>query len=393
MKILHTVEFYDPSVGGMQEVVKQLSERLVKIGHDVTVATSKIPERKEKITNGVKIKEFNISGNYVRGLKGDIGEYVYFLLNSKFDIITTFAAQQWATDGFLTIIDKVRGKKVFVPTGFSGLYLPEYKEYFEKMGDWMKQYDMNIFLSDDYRDINFARKNGIKKIILIPNGAGEDEFLTDSKIDIRKKLGISEDHFLVLHVGSHTGMKGHREAFEIFKKARIKNATFLIVGNKLFGGCHLSCSLKSKMFNNSIFRYFDQKKFIVKELPRKETVATYKTADLFLFPSNIECSPIVLFECMAAKTPFLVSDVGNSKEIINWSNSGILLPTIKDHKGYGLSNVKIKESVKILEDVYYNRKRRSEMAENGFKVWKEKYSWEKIAKQYEDLYGKLIKNV
>ena len=55
MKILHTVEFYHPSIGGMQEVVKQLSERLVLLGHDVTVATTKMSERKESCINGVKI--------------------------------------------------------------------------------------------------------------------------------------------------------------------------------------------------------------------------------------------------------------------------------------------------------------------------------------------------
>src|SRR6266567_1231523 len=98
MKILHTVEFYSPSVGGMQEVVKQLSERLVELGHDVTVATTKLSERKEKIINGVKISEFDVSGNLVRGLKGDIEKYENFLIESDFDVVVNFAAQQWATD-------------------------------------------------------------------------------------------------------------------------------------------------------------------------------------------------------------------------------------------------------------------------------------------------------
>lgn len=63
MKILHTVEFYYPSVGGMQEVVKRLSELLVQYGHDVTVATTRLAARRDKTINGVKIKEFEISGN------------------------------------------------------------------------------------------------------------------------------------------------------------------------------------------------------------------------------------------------------------------------------------------------------------------------------------------
>ena len=56
--------------------------------------------------------------------------------------------------------DKIRGKKVFVPTGFSGFYLPNIKIFRidETLDD---ANDMNVFLSEDYRDINFARGCGV----------------------------------------------------------------------------------------------------------------------------------------------------------------------------------------------------------------------------------------
>ena len=121
MKILHTVEFYSPSVGGMQEVVKQLSERLVELGHDVTVATTKLSERKEKIINGVKISEFDVSGNLVRGLKGDIEKYENFLIESDFDVVVNFAAQQWATDISLSVASLRTTLTGALPTGASRL--------------------------------------------------------------------------------------------------------------------------------------------------------------------------------------------------------------------------------------------------------------------------------
>ena len=387
MKILHTVEFYHPSIGGMQEVVKQLSERLVLLGHDVTVATTKISERKESCIKGVKISEFSISGSFVRGLKGDIEKYEKFLIESDFDVIVNFAAQQWATDIALSVLDKIKAKKIFVPTGFSGLYAPEYVEYFKKMKTWMKQYDMNIFLSDDYRDVNFARENGIEKRVLIPNGAGEDEFLSENNFNIREKLGISKNDFLILHVGSHTGVKGHAEAIKIFKKAKIKNSTLLIIGNICgIGGCYRSCKRKGQFFNRMPFRIFDKRKIFINEMNRIETVSAYKAADLFLFPSNIECSPIVLFECMASKTPFLTSDVGNSVELIDWSNSGILLPTDKGQHNRGLSRVDVKKSSEMLNALANDKQKREKMAEAGFNIWKEKYSWDKISLEYEKLY-------
>ena len=71
MRILHTVEFYEPSKGGAQEVIKQLSERLAARGHDVTVATSYLPTRSSAELNGVKIRQFHVRGNRVKGISGE----------------------------------------------------------------------------------------------------------------------------------------------------------------------------------------------------------------------------------------------------------------------------------------------------------------------------------
>jgi glycosyltransferase involved in cell wall biosynthesis len=388
MKILHTVEFYNPSVGGMQEVVGQLSKELVKLGHEVTVATTRLPERKEKEIEGVRVGEFDISGNMVRGLLGETETYQKFLLTSHFDIITNFAAQQWATDLMLPILDRIRAVKVFVPTGFSGLYLPQYKKNFEQMKIWMSKYDRNVFLSDCYQDIIFARECGIRNNTLIPNGAGEDEFLLPARIRIRQQLHIPDKNFLILHVGSHTGMKGHIEAMKIFDHAKIQYATFLIVGNHFGGGCTLACKRAEEIYPGFPQGNRDHKQLLVRELSREETVAAYKAADLFLFPSRVECSPIVLFECMAAKTPFLTTDVGNSAEIIQWSGAGRLLPTIKDARGF--SHADIVGSAHVLEEVVIQEQEREGMKVAGHKAWLARFTWGKIAKEYEALYGTLL---
>ncbi len=372
----------------MQEVVKQLSERLVTLGHDVTVATTKVKDRTGPVINGVKIKEFAISGNAVRGMKGETDQYRQYLVNSDYDVVTNFAAQQWATDLALPILGQIKSKKIFVPTGFSGLYWPAYKGYFSQMAGWMSQYDANVFLSADYRDINFAEQHGVRERVLIPNGAGADEFSPRSEIDIRAQFGIPADHFLILHVGSHTGVKGHVEAIKMFKKANIKNATFLIVGNSFGGGCSRSCKLQHFFTKFSSQVQTNGKRLIVTTLNRPETVAAYQQADMFLFPSNIECSPLVLFECLASRTPFLTTDVGNAAEILAWSNAGQLLPTTKTPDGS--SHADVQASIKTLEEFYEDKKGRQQMAASGHEAWRERFTWEGIAGQYEQLYQSVV---
>jgi glycosyltransferase involved in cell wall biosynthesis len=387
MKILHTVESYYPEIGGMPEVVKQLSERLVTLGHDVTVATSATDKRQSTLVNGVKIQAFDLTGNAVEGIVGDTLAYEQFLLNSDFDIITNFAAQQWATDIALPILSRIKAKKVFVPTGFSGLFWPNYKGYYEQMKTWMKGYDLNIFLSNNYRDIHFARANDISKNAIIPNGAGADEFMAPSKIDIRKKLGITPNAFFILHVGSYTGVKGHAEAIRIYLKSKIKNGVMVFIGFQ-----HTDF-MKYVKFNKrfllwKLFNFFPRKKYIITMLNREETVAAYKAADLFLFPSRIECSPIVLFEAMASETVFLSTDVGNAAEIVEWSGGGEILPTYIDEEGFSCAH--IDQSAAQLNKLYADDEKRKELAKQGFQSWEKKFSWEIIAKQYEQMYLNLI---
>jgi glycosyltransferase involved in cell wall biosynthesis len=374
----------------MQEVVRQLSEQLVVRGHEVTVATSRHQERAGNVLNGVKIVDFSISGNSVTGITGESNVYRNFLLSTNFDVVTNFAAQQWATDIMLPLVDRVNGVKVFAPTGFSALYDQKYHDYFACMPTWLAKYDMIVFLSNDYRDINFTIEHGIKKIRIIPNGASEHEFSTFTPGEARLTLGIPSDHFLLLHVGSHSSQKGHADAISIFFSSSLQNATLLLVGNACDYGCSNICSLKARLFNLFPRNYFTNKRLMVKKLSRQQTVAAYHDADLFLFPSNIECSPLVLFECMASRTPFLSTDVGNATEIAGLSGSGRILPTNKDSHGY--SRAELNGSIKMLELLYDDAQLRRTMAESGFSAWRERFTWENVAERYEEMYSELVQN-
>lgn len=391
MKILHVVEFYYPSIGGAQEVVRHLSERMVRAGHDVTVATTKLPNRENLVHNGVKIVEFNVSGNQVNGIKGEKNAYTSYLLKEKFDVIMAYAAQQWTVDLLFQVIDKVKAKTVLVPCGFSALHDPAYQEYFQKLPDILNKFDATVYLSDDYRDINFAREHDVKNTHLIPNGADENEFMTplndEEKRLVENRFGLGG--LVIMHVGNYTGEKGHRELLRLFRLLPVPKATLVTAGTlKRHDGCFDEFEAGAHGVNMSR-RLLGKRVVMLDGADRQTVIDVLKTADIFVFPSNIEASPLVLFESVAAGTPFLATPAGNSAEIAKWTGGGVVV------KAHAQPNGRVKADMKDmlwqLTKLAYNKPLREKMGKTGREQWRKHYTWEKLTKQYLDLYESLLK--
>lgn len=424
MKILHTVEYYSPSVGGAQEVVKQISERLVQRGHEVTVATTRLKNREGCLLNGVKIEEFDISGNAVTGIHGEAERYQRFVVESKFDIMMNYAAQQWSMDLIFPVLEQIPYPKVMIPCGFSSLYDPKFQKYFEQMQQWMRQYDHLVFHAGKYRDIDFARKYQIKNYSVIPNGASQEEFEQNIP-SFRRRYHIPEDAPMLLSVGSHTGTKGHRLCMEAFQQLDVERASLVIIGNAIESSYSLvsrfirpllSAIIKQRNFGRA-FRLFSelfsgtlksgclsdcheqarkinqyklsQKQVFLLDPPRIDVVAAYQSADLFVLGSNVEYSPLVLFESMASKTPFVTLACGNSAEIVEWGGGGMLAPTT--HRGDGYVDGDPGELAKAIQNLLEDREGCQRLGTAGFIAWQTKFTWGKITDIYEALYKKLVK--
>ncbi|MDB5183179.1 MAG: glycosyl transferase group 1 [Candidatus Saccharibacteria bacterium] len=392
MKILHTVEFYYPSIGGAQEVVRHLSERMVRLGHDVTVVTTAIPNRTNRIHNGVKIVDFEISGNTVNGIKGEKKKYHDFLRKEKFDVVMNYAAQQWTADAFFEVIDDIKAKKIFVPCGYSALYDPAYINYFKKLPAILKKYDATVYLSSNYRDINFARDNKLRNITIIPNGANEEEFtdpLSPERIRyLRTKYGIGG--LTIMTIGLY-GEKGHMDVLRVFRKLPVSKATFISAGSiRPQDGHYTDFEAAAERLNLS--RKMIGKRVVMVDGGNREDVRDLlKMSDIYVFLSNIECSPLVLFEAAAAGVPFIATPAGNSAEIAKWTGSGII---VKSHPAEN-SRVRadLKDTLWQLTKLAHSPKKRKILGEKGHDAWKMKYTWDRLTEEYLTLYEDVLKGI
>lgn len=469
LKLLLCCEFYHPSRGGVQEVMRQLAERFAAAGHDVTVATTKLLDRNFSVWKSVKIVEFEISGNQVRGLEGEVERYRSFLRNFDGDAVLIKAAQQWTFDASWPALDDMRCRKVFIPCGFSALYEPAYERYFEELPAILAKFDSLVFYAEDYRDINFARRHGLTRLHILPNGASEKEFGSPPEPGIRGRLGIPEEALLFISVGTPISMKGHLEVAEAFAKLDPRGRPMALVLNGQWGEKPIEAEpsgsrppspppereradavaaitrrarltlkhggiaafikravlwiylrtlwLLVKLFKPilepigkviqqvhrlihrllaphtpppRISRTIDAivsevakepLKMIVKaELPRAEVVELFFAADLFVFGSKVEYSPLVLYEACAAGLPFLSVPAGNSEEIARWTGGGEICPAEKDARGY----IKVDPVVlaahmdRLIED----EPRRQALSAAGRAAWQQRYTWSVISEQY-----------
>lgn len=364
MKILHTVEFYEPYKGGSEEVVKQISENFVKFGHDVTVATSYHPERNSNIINGVKIEQFQIKGNEVKGFKGEIERYQQFLLQNDFDIIWNYAAQTWTTDLTFRIINKLKAKLFFSPVGYSKLNNNKYKTYYEKLPSILQKYDKIFYTSPNFRDKYFGDQYGLtSKAIIIPNGANKDEFI-NNKIDFRKKYKI-QTKYLFITVSNHYFAKGHKFIIDAIEKIETNDFTFVIIGERPYAhkwySCYPYCKFKS-LINKHIM--------VLSNIPRTDVVSAYNSADLFLFGSKVECAPLVMYESFASRTPFITRNVGN-------------IPDHKEHLWIINSPEEMASHINNYIKDATQYKMRSNDAYNSFEKL---YDWKILSKLYEQVY-------
>lgn len=367
MRILITTEFYYPYAGG-SIFLQRVAEGLVAKGHQVTIATTYLPERESEVVNGVKIKQFALSGNSVKGIVGDSEAYKAFLTRFEGDVMINFAANIWSTDLAFEVLPQLRLKKILTTPGMSKINNRRYKSYYQnEYLPALKQYDKIVYTSSLYHDKLYGDSHGAgHKAVIIPNGAGS-EFLQPTR-NFKERYGITTK-YLALSVSNHFIPKGHISVIRAFLKAKRKDTTLVFIGErpKYHGwySCYPICELAAKFFP------------AIKSLhgiSREDVVSAFQEADVFLFGSKIECSPLVMPESLAAKTPFITTDVGNVRE-----NS----PPVQIVTG-------VQEMAKVMNRLLDGEAERERLGEEGFELWQEKYTWEKIINQYEDVCKKLL---
>jgi glycosyltransferase involved in cell wall biosynthesis len=362
VKIGLAVGYFDPQVGGSEEVVKRLAAGLVRRGHDVTVATSPHPRRREEAMV-VKVDEFDVTGNTVTGISGDVLGYQEYLSASDRDVWLFYAAQIWSTDLALPLLGRLDAACAVVPCGYSGLSNPAFGSYFRHLPHALARADALVYMSTGYQDYTHDVAAGLGHLAeVIPNGADITEF---GHAPVAKP---SRPGRTVLCVANHYPDKGHDAVISAFQAVAGRHDRLLIVGNNParhpLHSCFWKCRAKALR---------DRRIKLHVNTPRADVVRMYFDSDVFLFGSRVECAPLVILESMAAGLPFVTTPAGN----------------VRDYEGCGLVAPE-PELASTLERLLTDPDLRHTLGEAGRRRWEAGHTWDIITDEYERLFSRLV---
>ncbi len=157
-----------------------------------------------------------------------------------------------------------------------------------------------VALHDDMRK-ELDEMFGVNNTVVIRNGVDFRRFqgVDESQTEIRRTLGISEDAYVLGHVGRFTEQKNHEFLLEVFREAyRMNSNAFLL----LIGNGELRERVEHKVREYGL----DDRCMILSH--RSDVPRLMKAMDVFVFPSLWEGFGIVLVEAQICGLRCLVSE-------------------------------------------------------------------------------------
>lgn len=217
-------------------------------------------------------------------------------------------------------------------------------------------------------DLEKWEKIKSEKIIIIYNGIPQfpEYQLKNLNKKIRFELGIDDNNMIVGSVGRLEAQKN----YDLLIKAasimcqKIANVKFVIIGDG-----------SKRLELEKLIREQGLQNRIILAGWKTNIIDYIKNFDIFVMTSNFEGMPIVLLEAMATKKPIIATNVGGVPEMIESGKNGNIV----------LSHNPVQFADEI-QNLLTDKSSLKRYGENGYQIFANKFTVEKMIQQYEHLY-------
>jgi len=221
--------------------------------------------------------------------------------------------------------------------------------------------------------MRFKKWNGL--VVLLPNYPRLDTFMKSE----RQREILSSNEVRLIYAGIITADRGVFKMLELLRDPSLSMQVKLV----LIGRFPLPAEHRKFLRiveEHNLTNRVQHKGY----LPHEETVQNLMSADIGLFLVNGKerydwGEPIKYFEYSAAGLPIIMSDLPAKRALIDKNKNGLLVKP--EYIG---------ESVNAINYLMANRKQAVTMSNNGQRVFRQEYNWERIESRLLDLYAALI---
>ena len=207
-----------------------------------------------------------------------------------------------------------------------------------------------------------------KRIMAILNGVEDIVAAPDPEWEARIR---SEKRTVIGTISTHIEQKGLTYLLDTAQELRTRGLEplFVVVGDgPLRPGLEEKCK-KMGLSENIVFTGW-------KHSAGSTMMPLF---DIFFQPSLWEAMSMVVLEAMAAKKPVVVTDVGDNRHVVAHEKTGFVVPA-KD----------VGQMANALQRLITSRELRDAYGSAGRAKYERSYTVRAMAKQYEDLYDKLL---
>jgi glycosyltransferase involved in cell wall biosynthesis len=349
MRLLHVSHQYLPAIGGSERYIADLSEELVRRGHEVDIFTSRATDYHtwksslpRRVTiNGVNVRRFNALprrghtwraldiglGNYWRKRSSLYEPFIFYgngpIMPGLFMAVLAEAHRydlmhinqlHYAHAATAYLAAKVRGLPVVTTPHLHA----EQRETYDTgyMQDILRGSQIIFTVTDAEHDFLMQLGYPPMQVVTGGNSLNLSRFPPQEPDAARARLGIPTDAFVVLFLGRKTRYKGLEPSLRAFLalRERYPHAFFVAMGPETEASLKLWREL-GKVPN-----------MLVRDrVEDDERLAALAAADVLLMPSTGEAFGIVYLEAWAYRKPVIGAPIQAVKALIDDGVDGWLI--------------------------------------------------------------------
>jgi glycosyltransferase involved in cell wall biosynthesis len=372
-----------PHIGGIEKVVYEQGKRLMQLGFDVTVLTSRMNTAQSYVVDGIRVRCYD-SLNQAFGLGipypiPQVNSFKPFLKIVNESDLVHVHGHPYLSSLYAAKLAKHGGKPVVLTQHNTFI---EYESSFWDHVEWLndatigkqnlKSADRIVTVSNATRRYVLSLGADPVRTRVIHNGVDTDHFKPSdtARAVVRRNLGIPRDAVVALTVRRLVYKNGIDTLLESAPTALKQNPklVFLAVGT----GPDRD-TVQTRIQQLGITDHFRLAGFVSDaELP-----AFYNAADMFVLPSKSgEGLPLVALEAMSSGLPVIATNVGGISEVM-YEACGKLIPADEPE-----------EMAKAILELS-----KTDLSATNFavrRIAERRFSWEKNVKALTEIYEELI---